>query len=247
MATPKHPLKPLWVGHRGLPAQFPENTLSSVLAACEAGAQGVEFDVQMTQDGVPVLLHDADLMRMSGDSRAIAECTWKALQSLSAAEPERFGTRYQSEPFAALTEVAEKLTCWPEVTVFVELKRESLARVDAEVYVRSVCDALAPIWAQCVVISYDLSLLRIAQSHFDIRVGWVLTHYTESEPQALLNQPVDFVICNYKKLPARNMALWQGPWEWFVYDVMDPVTKNACLQRGVRWLETWDVALAQSW
>lgn len=56
------------IGHRGTPTcpEHPENTLDSVRAALEAGADGVEIDVQATSDGVLVLAHDPDLGRVLG-------------------------------------------------------------------------------------------------------------------------------------------------------------------------------------
>ena len=53
--------RPLIVGHRGAAAQHPENTLDSFEAAIAAGADIVELDVRLTADGVPVVLHDADV------------------------------------------------------------------------------------------------------------------------------------------------------------------------------------------
>jgi glycerophosphoryl diester phosphodiesterase len=56
------------IGHRGTPScpQHPENTLQSIRVALEAGADGVEIDVQATSDGVLVLAHDPDLSRVLG-------------------------------------------------------------------------------------------------------------------------------------------------------------------------------------
>ncbi|SFT96861.1 glycerophosphoryl diester phosphodiesterase [Geodermatophilus amargosae] len=56
------------VGHRGTPScpQRAENTLPSIRVALEAGADGVEVDVQATSDGVLVLAHDPDLSRVLG-------------------------------------------------------------------------------------------------------------------------------------------------------------------------------------
>jgi len=51
------------IAHRGASAHHPENTLPAFLAAWDSGAQWVEADTQPTADGVPVLLHDADLDR----------------------------------------------------------------------------------------------------------------------------------------------------------------------------------------
>ncbi|MDX6356520.1 MAG: glycerophosphoryl diester phosphodiesterase, partial [Streptomyces sp.] len=69
------------VAHRGDPYHHRENTLSSVRSALVKGADVVEIDVQLTRDGVPVLLHDPTLERLWGRPKPVA--------SLTAAEVER--------------------------------------------------------------------------------------------------------------------------------------------------------------
>jgi glycerophosphoryl diester phosphodiesterase len=57
--------RPLVIGHRGYPQFTPENTLPSFRLAIEAGADLVELDYAITQDGVPIVLHDDTLDRTS--------------------------------------------------------------------------------------------------------------------------------------------------------------------------------------
>ena len=54
---------PLIIGHRGSSALAPENTMAAFALALEEGADGVEFDVRLARDGVPVVIHDATLER----------------------------------------------------------------------------------------------------------------------------------------------------------------------------------------
>jgi len=51
------------IGHRGASGLAPENTLQAFALALEQGADAIEFDVRVTSDGVPVVLHDATLAR----------------------------------------------------------------------------------------------------------------------------------------------------------------------------------------
>ena len=47
-------------GHRGFSAAYPENTMLAFEEALAAGCDGVEFDVQLTRDNVPVIIHDRE-------------------------------------------------------------------------------------------------------------------------------------------------------------------------------------------
>ena len=51
--------------HRGASAYAPENTLEAFRLAMEQGADGIELDVQLTKDGVPVVIHDERIDRVS--------------------------------------------------------------------------------------------------------------------------------------------------------------------------------------
>jgi len=67
---------PVIVAHRGNSCHAPENTIEAARLAWQAGAQAWEIDVQLTRDGVPVVLHDETLtrttdvaIRFAGDPR----------------------------------------------------------------------------------------------------------------------------------------------------------------------------------
>jgi glycerophosphoryl diester phosphodiesterase len=67
--------QPLIIGHRGASAVAPENTLAAFSRALADGADGIEFDVRRAQDGVPVIIHDASLMRTAQIDSLVAPLT----------------------------------------------------------------------------------------------------------------------------------------------------------------------------
>ena len=76
------------LGHRGAAAyDAPENTLAAVDRALRLGADGVEVDVRLTADGVPVCHHDPGLRRTAGDPRHLSSLTWAQLQDVPLAVP----------------------------------------------------------------------------------------------------------------------------------------------------------------
>ena len=75
---------PTVIGHRGTAGTLPENTLEGFAAALEAGAQILESDVHVTRDGVPVLLHDPSVSRVTEGSGDVAALDWAEVAALDA-------------------------------------------------------------------------------------------------------------------------------------------------------------------
>lgn len=71
---------PLVVAHRGARWCAVENSLEALRIAAQDGADGVEYDVQLTADGEPVLFHDASLQRLIGLPKRLADVTWRELR-----------------------------------------------------------------------------------------------------------------------------------------------------------------------
>ena len=87
------------VGHRGAQADAPENTMAAFRAALAAGVDEIEFDVQLTRDGVPVVLHDATLDRTTDGHGLLRDRTWPEVEPLDAgswSSPEHAGERVPS-------------------------------------------------------------------------------------------------------------------------------------------------------
>ena len=74
--------RPLIIGHRGASAVAPENTTAAFREAIAVGGDGIEFDVRLTHDGVPVVIHDSSLQRTAGLPQRIADLTWSELKSI---------------------------------------------------------------------------------------------------------------------------------------------------------------------
>src|SRR5262245_9456168 len=88
----------LIVAHRGLTCLDLENTLSALTAAFEVGADGVEFDVQLSKDLVPMVFHDRELLRLTGIDKNIDDVSYEELKKLQQ-KSERYEMSY---PIATL-------------------------------------------------------------------------------------------------------------------------------------------------
>jgi glycerophosphoryl diester phosphodiesterase len=74
----------LVAAHRGDRASAPENTLPAITNALEGDLAFVEIDLQLTRDGVPVLMHDETVDRTTNGSGLVADFSLKKLQKLDA-------------------------------------------------------------------------------------------------------------------------------------------------------------------
>jgi glycerophosphoryl diester phosphodiesterase len=74
--------EPLIIGHRGASAVAPENTLTAFKSAILAGADGIEFDVRLSGDGVPVIIHDDTLYRTHRTRQRVADLSAAELGDL---------------------------------------------------------------------------------------------------------------------------------------------------------------------
>ena len=97
MGSLRAPGEPAFIaGHRGDRAEAPENTMPAFEAAFASNLEFVETDVQLTADGVAVLMHDDTVDRTTDGSGAVSDLTLEQLLALDAGSwfaPEFAGTR----------------------------------------------------------------------------------------------------------------------------------------------------------
>ncbi|MGH9253826.1 MAG: glycerophosphodiester phosphodiesterase [Vicinamibacterales bacterium] len=117
---------PLVFAHRGGCALGPENTLAAFDLGLAAGADGLEMDVHLSADGVPVVHHDAMLDRTTSASGPIAARTADELSRVDAAcrfaDGDGFPFRHRGIGVPTLTEVLQR---YPDVRIIVEMKVDS--------------------------------------------------------------------------------------------------------------------------
>lgn len=91
------------IAHRGASSEYPENTMAAFEAATEMGAEMIELDVLLSQDGVPVVFHDAQLGDHTNGSGLISDYTAEELKKLDAGS--WFNSRFSDQRIPTLEEV----------------------------------------------------------------------------------------------------------------------------------------------
>ena len=73
-------MKVLNIAHRGYSGKFDENTMIAFKKAVEYGADGIETDIQLSKDGVPVIMHDETLERTTNGCGFLKDYAFEELK-----------------------------------------------------------------------------------------------------------------------------------------------------------------------
>lgn len=167
-------------GHRGAPAERPENTLASFQRALEAGVYGIELDVHLSKDGVPVVIHDETLDRTTNATGNVSEFTVDELREVDAG---------QGEYVPTLAEVLDLVG--GEMHVDIEIKANAAGRaVLDEMRFRSEM--------RWLISSFDWDVLRYVRS-VDAEIElWVLTPGASDE-----------ALDTVREVGATALAIWE--------------------------------------
>ncbi len=215
-------MTPLVIGHRGARRLAVENTLESLRIALDLGADGVEFDVQLTADGELVLFHDDDLQRLANRPDAVTALAWRDLRAMTLGDGQ-----LQTQRPAHLDEVLE-LLAGRNVHVNAELKVNAGDRSGglhlADAFVRRLEQAPGGNW---LISSFQQApLAQVARA----QLGRPLAALVDAQPPgdfwplalrpAELDWPVTSVNPHVALVNAERLALWRGQgwqvWTWTV-------------------------------
>jgi glycerophosphoryl diester phosphodiesterase len=98
---------PRVIGHRGVAAHAPENTLASFAEAARMGVNWIELDVQLSSDGVPVVFHDDRLERTTDGCGRLVDLPVSVLSRLDAGR--WFGPQFAGQGIPLFTDVLDLL------------------------------------------------------------------------------------------------------------------------------------------
>lgn len=101
------------IAHRGISQKNPENTLAAILETLKTSVDGIEIDIHLSKDGIPVLLHDPTLEHAAGIEGAVSDFSYQELKSFPL-----WGDHVIASLEEVLSLVADKKR------LFIEVKRE---------------------------------------------------------------------------------------------------------------------------
>lgn len=169
---------PRIIAHRGAMAEAPENTAAAFNRAMDYPVDGIEFDVQLSRDGVPVIFHDATLKKINQSRKPVSAYSYSELCRMDWGS--WFSSRFKGEPVLTLDQVL--LNYGSKTQLLVEIKSRGLTEMPpsearlAEV-VPARLQALVPdLWRSLpMIVSFNPEVIaRAAEYAPQLQYGWNL-------------------------------------------------------------------------
>ncbi len=184
---------PTVIGHRGAAAHAPENTLGSFATAAELGSRWIEFDVRLSRNDMPVIVHDHSLARTTGIDRPIDDVHSDELGEIDAGS--WFDSSWSDERIPTLAQAVDACVVLG-LTPNIELKPVTSGRRELA---RAVCRTITRHWrndAQQPLIS-----------SFSLRMLYHVRSITSKLPLALLmwEEPLRFWVRHMKVLGCESI------------------------------------------
>jgi len=207
------------IAHRGYSAVAPENTLASCRAALNQSIWCVEFDLHISADGVPVIIHDGTVERTTNGSGKVAEKLIAQLQSLNAGT--WFHPQFANETIPTLEQVLTLF--WPTpVTLYIELKSP---QTWSNFAVSNLIQILQPWRDRAVIASFDHTFLN--QFHQDspqFHVGYAISNFKQYLPEYLkrFKTDTDLLFPHFSLIleqPSVTQTLLHQGWEMIPWTV----------------------------
>ncbi|MGB7427237.1 MAG: glycerophosphodiester phosphodiesterase family protein [Microcoleaceae cyanobacterium] len=209
------------IAHRGFSSIAPENTLAAFKAAIQHQADSVEFDLQLSADGIPVIFHDETLDRITGKPGKIQQTTSQALKHLSAGN--WFSDKFSLETIPTLTEALDTLKDIKKSLYFDVKPHCQWSDTDIELLIQ---DLIAKgVLEKSILTSFDEQFLaKCRQVCPTIQLGYFVTDVAEFSQQL-------------EKAKAKGNAIISS---WYKVLLEEPSWVKISQDQGVS-LVTWTV------
>ena len=150
------------MGHRGVRALYPENTMLSFRKAVEYGLDGIETDVHLTTDGQLVLHHDEMLERTTNGTGNIETYSYADLRKLDAGI--KFNEKYAGQYIPRLEELLE-LVQDTKMVLNVEMKDYRPEALDKTIQTLDHYGVLE----RCVIASFSGAVTTLAHKKYGVK------------------------------------------------------------------------------
>ena len=178
------------IGHRGIPANTPENTVEGSLFAFEQGANVIELDVYLSKDGEVVVMHDGTTGRTCNKDVSVEGSTLAELKELYVNKGFENNAKYKNCRVPTLNEYLEAFKD-KDCQLFIEIKSGKTAIVKA---VKECVDKY-DMYDQCSVITFNEPIMAAMRKDYpEMSVGALCGGYMNGlDPEAEFRSAMTFI------------------------------------------------------
>lgn len=196
------------ISHRGFSSKAPENTFSSFDMAISSGFNIIEFDVQLTKDLVPVIMHDEEIDRTTNSNGILSEIEYKDLLKFDAGI--WFDKKYKNERVPTLIDLLRKYEGKAHLQIELKSVEPELPLLTIDLIKktkwRNVSNEYPYMIPGFSITSFNLDhILKTIEIEKHFPVGWLL------EKEKISKNKILNVISDYQVkmiIPNVNDSLW---------------------------------------
>lgn len=182
----------LIIGHRGAAGLAPENTMESFRAGKKSDADMLEFDVRLTRDKIPIVIHDARLVRTHHDRVSVSSLTLAELEE-----------RTMDAPIPTLEQVLD--TYYGKILLNIEIKSRSAGRIVAEMIANRAKQSQSK-WDNVLFSSFKAAEL-VAIRRVSSRANLAVLHNNNPFVYVAYLRPLRLTAVGFHRLHTNRLAL----------------------------------------
>ncbi|NMO95397.1 glycerophosphodiester phosphodiesterase [Paenibacillus lemnae] len=189
----------LCVAHRGFSAKAPENTRAAFKMAMDVPyVNWLEIDVQLTRDGVPVVIHDFSVDRTTTGKGKVKDLTWQEIRAMDAGIWK--GKEFQGEQVPSLDEVLQLVKGRLKLNIELKTSGEMYPGLEEKVLDRIRAHNMLP---EVVLTSFEpKALLRAKELEPRVNVGLIIDAHPRDLLSRLKKMGCTFLSIGYSHLDA---------------------------------------------
>lgn len=234
------------IAHRGFKALYPENTMVAFRAAQKSGADMLEVDITLSQDGIPVVIHDTRLNRTTNGKGRVSAFTLSELKKLDAGS--WFSEKFKGEHIPTLEEVLAFAK--DTIALNIEIKPEAVGDTCKGGIEEKTLNMVKAFGMENYVLlsSFNYSAIRHIKQ-LDGNIATALLYekaYAEGKPpsEQVRAYKANAFNCDYRELTKKWMSdLKSNQIPVFIYTVNDEVKLKKYVEWGVDGVFTDNPAL----
>ncbi len=234
-----------WVAHRGDCEHYIENTLNSIKSAMSNGIEHIEIDVQLTQEGLPVVFHDNNLKAMLNLDTCMSKVSFSHINKQPLTPRKKTTVLTNDEYIPMLSQVVSLIQKSPNVTLYVEVKNINFCYFSYQYVYKRIINTLKPIIKQVVIIGFSYRFLRLVKKNSTLPIAYVLPSWKHYSIKMLSNLQPEIIFSDINIIPTTEEFFTKKE-TWVVYEISHIEQARRLMNQGIYGFESFTPSLLKA-